>query len=191
MGEFNRLPTTPIPTQVEMDSVTETIERRVIEWKFDQLDKNGDGNLNRREFRVLRRLVRKVVRPKRCTKNFPRHCDSDQNRKISHSEWSVCLGVGINNIDSLLWSKPGVSLQEASPIEENEPVEANDCYSDRQAALEEVKHGAQGMYVPECTLSNKYQRVLSQISRLLLVRSRRDRETHSGHFGSKRPTELR
>jgi len=157
--EFNRLPTTPIPTQVEMDSVTETIERRVIEWKFDQLDKNGDGNLNRREFRVLRRLVRKVVRPKRCTKNFPRHCDSDQNRKISHSEWSVCLGVGINNIDSLLWSKPGVSLQEASPIEENEPVEANDCYSDRQAALEEVKHGAQGMYVPECTLSNKYQRV--------------------------------
>ena len=83
--------------QVEMDSVTETIERRVIEWKFDQLDKNGDGNLNRREFRVLRRLVRKVVRPKRCTKNFPRHCDSDQNRKISHSEWSVCLGVGINS----------------------------------------------------------------------------------------------
>ena len=37
--------------------------------------------------------------------------------------------------------------------------EANDCYSDRQAALEEVKHGAQGMYVPECTPDNKYQRV--------------------------------
>ena len=36
---------------------------------------------------------------------------------------------------------------------------ANDCYSDRQAALEEVKHGAQGMYVPECTPDNKYQRV--------------------------------
>ena len=36
---------------------------------------------------------------------------------------------------------------------------ANDCYSDRQSALEEVKHGAQGMYVPECTPDNKYQRV--------------------------------
>lgn len=38
-------------------------------------------------------------------------------------------------------------------------IKANDCYSDRQAALEEVKHGAQGMYVPECTPDNKYQRV--------------------------------
>ena len=82
--------------QVE-DSVTETIERRVIEWKFIQLDKNRDGHLNRREFRVLRRLVRKVVRPKRCTKNFPRHCDSDQDRKLSRQEWSVCLGLGINS----------------------------------------------------------------------------------------------
>ena len=77
--------------------MTETIERRVIEWKFHQLDKNGDGQLNRREFRVLRRLVRKVVRPKRCTKNFPRHCDSDQDRKLSRQEWSVCLGLGINS----------------------------------------------------------------------------------------------
>ena len=36
---------------------------------------------------------------------------------------------------------------------------ANDCYSDRQNALEDVKNGAQGMYVPECTPDNKYQRV--------------------------------
>lgn len=86
-----------VAAQMEVDSVTETIERRVIEWKFHQLDKNGDGHLNRREFRVLRRLVRKVVRPKRCTKNFPRHCDSDQDRKLSRQEWSVCLGLGINS----------------------------------------------------------------------------------------------
>ena len=80
-----------------MDEVTETAERRVIEWKIAQLDKSGDGQLNRREFRVLRRLVRKVVRPKRCTKNFPRLCDTDQDRKISKPEWSVCLGIGINS----------------------------------------------------------------------------------------------
>ena len=35
----------------------------------------------------------------------------------------------------------------------------NDCYTERQAAQEEVKHGTQGMYVPECTPDNKYQRV--------------------------------
>ena len=82
---------------LQVDPVTEPVEKRVIDWKFDQLDKNNDGSLNRREFRVLRRLVRKVVRPKRCTKNFPRLCDSDQDRRISRSEWSVCLGVGINS----------------------------------------------------------------------------------------------
>ncbi|XP_057379159.1 SPARC-related modular calcium-binding protein 2-like isoform X2 [Daphnia carinata] len=177
--EFNRLPTTPIPsTTAQVDGVTETAERRVMEWKFAQLDKNGDGQLIRREFRVLRRLVRKVVRPKRCAKNFPRLCDTDQDRKISRSEWSVCLGIGINrdsgedsaamdsrlsirpDIDSLLWTKASsISLQEASSVEENEPVEANDCYSDREAAQEEVDHGAKGMYVPECTPDNKYQRV--------------------------------
>ncbi|KAI9551395.1 hypothetical protein GHT06_021728 [Daphnia sinensis] len=60
----------------------------------------------------------------------------------------------------LLWTKASsISLQEASSVEENEPVEANDCYSDREAAQEEVDHGAQGMYVPECTPDNKYQRV--------------------------------
>ena len=90
--------------KVHVDPATETIEKRVIDWKFDQLDKNHDGYLNRREFRVLRRLVRKVVRPKRCTKNFPRLCDSDQDRKISRSEWSVCLGVGINSKQSILIS---------------------------------------------------------------------------------------
>lgn len=89
--------------------MTETADRRVIEWKFGQLDKSGDGQLNRREFRVLRRLVRKVVRPKRCTKNFPRLCDTDQDRKISRSEWSVCLGVGINSKSDLVYSKNKVS----------------------------------------------------------------------------------
>ena len=90
------------------------------------------------------------------------------------------------DIDSLLWTKHSsiTGLQEASSVEENEPVEgmfmiviylideissscfflfsttvANDCYSDREAAQEEVNHGAKGMYVPECTPDNKYQRV--------------------------------
>jgi len=89
----------------------------------------------------------------------------------------------LSDIDSLLWTKHSSILsQEASSVEENEPVEgmqnnlttnwaafiilfislsteANDCYSDREAAQEEVDHGAKGMYVPECTPDNKYQRV--------------------------------
>ncbi|EFX84690.1 hypothetical protein DAPPUDRAFT_194402 [Daphnia pulex] len=60
----------------------------------------------------------------------------------------------------LLWTKHSSILSpEVSSVEEIEPVEANDCYSDREAAQEEVDHGAKGMYVPECTPDNKYQRV--------------------------------
>jgi Secreted protein acidic and rich in cysteine Ca binding region len=102
---------------LQVDPVTDPVEKRVIDWKFDQLDKNNDGSLNRREFRVLRRLVRKVVRPKRCTRNFPRLCDSDQDRRISRSEWSVCLGVGINSKYSSL-----LAGQESFPSKcRNEP----------------------------------------------------------------------
>lgn len=87
----------PGPAFAQLEGVTETVERRVIDWKFDMFDKNGDGLLNRPEYRVLRQLVQKVVRPKRCAKNFPRHCDTDEDRKISRSEWSVCLGIGVNS----------------------------------------------------------------------------------------------
>jgi hypothetical protein len=102
--------------------------------------------------------------------------------------WKITLNLFFFylDIDSLLWTKHSsiTGLQEASSVEENEPVEgmfmiviylideisssclfllsttlANDCYSDREAAQEEVDHGAKGMYVPECTPDNKYQRV--------------------------------
>ncbi|GFY60940.1 SPARC-related modular calcium-binding protein 1 [Trichonephila inaurata madagascariensis] len=97
-SEYNRVPhttTTAIP--IENDPLRDTHEKQVIQWKFDQLDDNGDTYLKKKELRDLRRMAKKIVKPKICAKSFAKFCDLDQDRKISRSEWSVCVGVDINN----------------------------------------------------------------------------------------------
>ncbi|GFU51963.1 SPARC-related modular calcium-binding protein 1 [Trichonephila clavipes] len=96
-SEYNRVPhttTTAIP--IENDPLRDTHEKQVIQWKFDQLDDNGDTYLKKKELRDLRRMAKKIVKPKICAKSFAKFCDLDQDRKISRSEWSVCVGVDIN-----------------------------------------------------------------------------------------------
>lgn len=71
-------------------------DRRVLEWKFNALDVNGDLILSRSEYWALRELVRKVVKPKRCARAFSRNCDLNRDTNIAKPEWMTCLGVDIN-----------------------------------------------------------------------------------------------
>ncbi|GFT00466.1 SPARC-related modular calcium-binding protein 1, partial [Nephila pilipes] len=97
-SEFNRVPhTTTTAMPIENDPLRDTHEKQVIQWKFDQLDDNGDTYLKKKELRDLRRMAKKIVKPKLCAKSFAKFCDLDQDKKISRSEWSVCVGVDINN----------------------------------------------------------------------------------------------
>lgn len=68
-----------------------TLDRRATEWKFGNLDADKSDNLNKTEYRDLRRLVRKVVRPKRCARAFIRMCDTDRNSVLSRPEWTECM----------------------------------------------------------------------------------------------------
>lgn len=77
------------------DETAET-DRRVLEWKFNSLDINGDLQLSRDEYRALRELVRKVVKPKRCARAFSKHCDLDRDTNIAQQEWITCLGLDVN-----------------------------------------------------------------------------------------------
>ncbi len=86
-----------LPIQSESDSLLDTPEKRVIEWKFSELDKNKDNKLRRKEVRLLKRMVKKLVKPKACAKTFDKYCDLDQDGFIARNEWSVCLGVDINS----------------------------------------------------------------------------------------------
>ena len=72
----------------------------MAEWKFDQLDLNFDRLLRRKEIRALKRLVKKIVRPKSCAKTFDLYCDLDGDTKVTLTEWTLCLGINNNRVSS-------------------------------------------------------------------------------------------
>ncbi|KRX95015.1 Sparc-related modular calcium-binding protein 1 [Trichinella pseudospiralis] len=76
--------------------------RKIIDWKFNRLDLNRDGKISAQEMRNLRRMVHSVIQPTSCADRFPKYCDLDHDRKISRSEWAVCMGVDINMAFRLL-----------------------------------------------------------------------------------------
>jgi hypothetical protein len=85
------------PTEILEEPKDAEIQRRVLEWKFSSLDTNNDQQLERHEYRGLRRLVRKVVPPRRCARTFTRTCDLNHDEKLSREEWTACLGVDFNS----------------------------------------------------------------------------------------------
>lgn len=66
-------------------------ERTVLEWKFASIDGNKNGVLDKNEYRELKRLIKKVVKPKRCGRSFGKSCDADQDERLSRLEWSNCF----------------------------------------------------------------------------------------------------
>lgn len=70
---------------------------RVLSWKFGILDKDGDGFLDKTEYKELRRLAKKAVRPKKCARTFARSCDLNRDFKLSRQEWGACLGNDITS----------------------------------------------------------------------------------------------
>lgn len=72
-------------------------DQAIVDWKFDQLDANRNQLMERQEFRELKRLVRKAVKPKRCARTFGKFCDGDNDDRLSPHEWTNCLSRdGVN-----------------------------------------------------------------------------------------------
>lgn len=70
-----------------------TLEANAIRWKFTTLDKDKNKSLNKTEYRDLRKLIKKVVKPRRCSRAFVRLCDIDHDSIISEEEWRTCLNI--------------------------------------------------------------------------------------------------
>ncbi|XP_067012601.2 SPARC-related modular calcium-binding protein 2 isoform X10 [Anabrus simplex] len=130
-AEYNRRPGSAA-SQILEEEDGDLLERAVLDWKFTEMDRDNDTFLSKPEYSELRRLVRKVVRPRRCAKMFPRMCDRDTDKRISREEWSACLGLNFN---------------------------PNDCLSDQKTALEEQRSGTSGLYIPECTPDGRYKKI--------------------------------
>ncbi|XP_071504825.1 SPARC-related modular calcium-binding protein 1-like isoform X1 [Diadema antillarum] len=90
--EYARLPPGDHPASSASPDSPEK-EKLIIEWKFTDLDANGDARLDARELRPLLRLMKKIVRPKTCAREFVNLCDRDADDALAEMEWSSCLGV--------------------------------------------------------------------------------------------------
>ncbi|XP_012137882.2 SPARC related modular calcium binding-like protein magu isoform X3 [Megachile rotundata] len=160
---------------------------RVLSWKFVTLDKNEDGYLDRAEYKELRRLAKKAVRPKKCARTFARTCDLNRDLKLSRQEWGACLAndftlrlfLSLNPADERpevpeaqrtratdqvlkgnpapVHSRPAFNDDQ---MDTKEDSDANDCLTDRRSVLEDVRqHSQEKFYVPECTPDGRYHRV--------------------------------
>lgn len=63
------------------------------QWKFRQLDRDTDQTLDSGEYRDLKRLVKRLVEPRACARNFIKFSDRDNNEVITEREWMISLGV--------------------------------------------------------------------------------------------------
>ncbi|XP_069117946.1 SPARC-related modular calcium-binding protein 1-like isoform X2 [Argopecten irradians] len=99
--EYQRFETLGQPGNLPGNPLISSTEKRVVDWKFSQLDKNNDNKLRRREVRSLKRMVKKVIKPRACARNFAKYCDLDQNKRIERREWIKCLGVDIKSNQSV------------------------------------------------------------------------------------------
>ncbi|XP_052427644.1 SPARC-related modular calcium-binding protein 2 isoform X4 [Carassius gibelio] len=70
-----------------------TLEERVVHWYFSQLDKNSSGDIEKKEIKPFKRLLRKKSKPKKCVKKFVEYCDISNDKALSLQELMGCLGV--------------------------------------------------------------------------------------------------
>ncbi|XP_074662293.1 SPARC-related modular calcium-binding protein 1-like isoform X2 [Tubulanus polymorphus] len=178
--EYHRLPKDSQP-KLKQSGITDTFEKRVIEWKFSEMDKNRDNRLKKSEIRSLTRMIRRHVKPKRCARDFMQYCDIDSDSRIARSEWSVCLGVDINNVKQVT-ARPLITPEKKSTIsklgdlsggaaawldvgtdeEEEEDTdnteETKDCAHERKVALENHRTDPNGnIFIPKCSAAGKFQ----------------------------------
>uniref|UniRef100_A0A1A9VDD3 Thyroglobulin type-1 domain-containing protein n=1 Tax=Glossina austeni TaxID=7395 RepID=A0A1A9VDD3_GLOAU len=132
-------------------------DNEVTDWKFANLDANANQMLDKNEYRELKKLVKRAVKPRRCGRAFGKFCDLDNDARLSRLEWNNCLSKDDNNRISFLSFLVLIPKSPDSPLKETE--NESDCLTDQATALEEQRHGNTLIYVPECTPDGRYQRV--------------------------------
>ncbi|XP_056021690.1 SPARC-related modular calcium-binding protein 1-like isoform X24 [Ostrea edulis] len=134
-----------------------TLARKVIEWKFDQLDKNKDNILKRRETRTIKRMVRKLIQPKACARRFLEYCDSDRDKMIKRKEWSFCLATNTNTISRRIFLTLTTDPALKKPVVEEQDVVRKSCLEEHASSLSQQSADPNGgIYIPQCTSDGKY-----------------------------------
>ncbi|XP_006814758.1 SPARC-related modular calcium-binding protein 1-like isoform X1 [Saccoglossus kowalevskii] len=189
--EYARLPTKPPAANDEeyegnpslqalsaIDEHVDSVNQNVIDWKFSELDTNADSELDKKELKTITKMIKKIVEPRTCARNFAKYCDLDQDGSITNGEWAVCLGVDNKGVIT----EPQPVPSEIPPeIEEPEtkperisdeptlvdrqtpqvpliPIKEHSCQIDRQVALAEAETAPDAdIFIPECTSDGKFR----------------------------------
>ncbi|XP_059156233.1 SPARC-related modular calcium-binding protein 1-like isoform X2 [Physella acuta] len=93
--EYDRVNPSPPPSKGGLQAPGFGTEKAVVLWKFDELDVNKDGKLKFKEIRKFKKMVKKLMKPKLCAKDFLNFCDKKTARTIDRSDWTLCLGVDL------------------------------------------------------------------------------------------------
>ena len=89
-------------TQVPDPEGTDAIQKEeLVNWKFDSMDSNGNGEVYKGEFREfwmsIVQLARKKEWIKVCGHKFWHYCDMNADKTMTRSEWHNCIGLNINS----------------------------------------------------------------------------------------------
>ncbi|XP_064113685.1 SPARC-related modular calcium-binding protein 2-like isoform X3 [Macrobrachium nipponense] len=137
-----------------------------IKWKWAQLDRDDDGVLKRREYRDFRKIVKKFVEPKKCSKVFPRICDANQDKKLTQDEWRICFTqtqridrTGKKNFLTAVPSVPGKKCQKARGCgrkpESKRPKPS--CDREREMLLQDANMENNSIPILECQANGNYK----------------------------------
>ncbi|XP_076100640.1 SPARC-related modular calcium-binding protein 1-like isoform X4 [Mytilus galloprovincialis] len=153
--------TTSSNTEESLNNSDNSREKRVAEWKFSELDRNKDNKLRRKEVRSLKKMVKKVIKPRACAKTFISYCDYDQNKRIEKGEWTSCLGVDLNGNrgrtrqETMYYIFNSLKSEDNARPKPREPPqieETRSCIEEREAALIQNKQDPTGgTFIPSCT----------------------------------------
>lgn len=83
----------PIVCRFAEPDPSHTLEERVVQWHFLQLDSNGSHDISKKEMKHFKRNAKKKAKPKKCIQKFFEYCDLNKNKAISLQELKGCLGV--------------------------------------------------------------------------------------------------
>ncbi|XP_078577787.1 uncharacterized protein LOC144862837 isoform X1 [Branchiostoma floridae x Branchiostoma japonicum] len=70
--------------------MTDRERGKLAKWKYDQLDRKGDGKLGRRDLKDFRYALMPM---EHCAEAFFRKCDTNKDKGVDMDEWNTCLGV--------------------------------------------------------------------------------------------------
>ncbi|XP_050721876.1 SPARC-related modular calcium-binding protein 1-like isoform X2 [Eriocheir sinensis] len=130
--------------------------KRALKWKFSRLDRNRDQKLRRREYKRLRKTVRKFIKPKKCAKMFPKLCDADGDKSLTEKEWVTCFTNpgGKDRTSNNRCSSPPCRNRATTP-----KPSLPSCERNRQGALEAEHSSNISIPVLKCQSNGRYQPV--------------------------------